>query len=87
MEKITHVAGVEYLGGHRLRLEFKDGAAGEVDLSQERWTGVFAPLEDPAYFKKVELDEQLGTIVWPSGADIAPETLHRWIIEGSGSTS
>ncbi|HET9592994.1 MAG TPA: DUF2442 domain-containing protein [Solirubrobacterales bacterium] len=84
MEKIVHVAGVEYLGGHRLRLEFENGQAGEVDLSQERWTGVFAPLEDPAYFKEVELDEELGTIVWPNGADIAPETLHRWVVEGVG---
>lgn len=87
MERIVHVSGVEYLGGHRLRLEFDDDAAGEVDLSQERWIGVFAPLEDPTYFKRVELDEELGTIVWPNGADIAPETLHRWVVEGSGPPS
>jgi hypothetical protein len=39
--------------------------------------GVFAPLADPQYFAKVRLDEELGTIVWPNGADIAPDTLHR----------
>jgi hypothetical protein len=42
-----------------------------------RQDGIFAPLNDPAYFRKVELDEELGTIVWPNGADFAPETLHR----------
>ena len=50
---------------------------GEVDFSGEEWTGVFAPLADPQYFARVQLDEELGTIVWPNGADIAPETLHQ----------
>lgn len=50
-------------------------------FAAESWRGVFAPLVDPAYFARVELDEKLGTIVWPNGADIAPETLHRWITE------
>jgi hypothetical protein len=76
MEKIVHVTDVRCLGGHRLRLSFEDGSSGEVDFSQEQWTGVFAPLADPGYFGRVQLDKELGTIVWPNGADIAPETLH-----------
>lgn len=77
MERIVHVTDVQCLGGHRLRLVFDDGSSGEVDFSQEDWTGVFAPLADPQYFARVQLDEELGTIVWPNGADIAPETLRR----------
>ena len=77
MEKIVHVTGVEFLGGHRLRLDFDDGSSGEIDFSDEEWQGMFAPLADPSYFGTVELDEELGTIVWPNGADIAPETLRR----------
>ena len=46
------------------------------------WRGVFEPLEDPSYFALVALDKELGTIVWPNGADIAPETLHTWIARG-----
>jgi hypothetical protein len=81
VEKLVHATGVQYLGGHRLWLRFEDGAAGELDFSDEEWRGVFAPLADPDYFRRVELDEELGTIVWPNGADIAPETLYRLVTE------
>ncbi|HEX6681100.1 MAG TPA: DUF2442 domain-containing protein [Gaiellaceae bacterium] len=82
MAALIHVTAVEVVGDHRLRLTFEDGARGEVDLSAWQWQGVFEPLADPAYFRQVELDRQLGTIVWPNGADIAPETLHSWVTGG-----
>jgi len=81
MAELVHVTDVEPLPNHRLPLSFEDGAKGEVDLSSRRWRGVFAPLEEQAFFDRVELDQELGTIVWPNGADIAPETLHRWVTE------
>jgi hypothetical protein len=79
MEQLVPVAEVQWPGGHRLWLRFKDGSFGEIDFSKDEWRGVFAPLADPDYFRKAELDEELGTIVWPNGADIAPETLHRLV--------
>jgi len=79
MPKLVHVTAVEVPGDHRLRLSFEDGADGMVDLSKWEWRGVFEPLADPDYFRQVELDKELGTIVWPNGADIAPETLHSWV--------
>ena len=73
------IRAVEHLGGHRLRLTFADGLTGEVDLS-ERFAGpvgpVFEPLLDVDYFGKVAVDDELGTVVWPNGADLAPEVLH-----------
>jgi hypothetical protein len=81
MGKIVHVTGVRCVGDHRLRLDFDDGSSGELDFSGEDWSGVFAPLAAPEYFAAVELDEELGTVVWPNGADIAPETLHRLVSE------
>jgi hypothetical protein len=81
MEAIVHVTDVQWLGGHRLQMGFEDGTSGELDFSNDGWKGVFAPLADPAYFSRVELDEELGTIVWPNGADIAPETLYRLVTE------
>jgi hypothetical protein len=76
---LVHVTAVEVIGDRRLRLRFEDGAEGELDMAAWPWRGVFEPLRDPAFFAKVELDEELGTIVWPNGADLAPETLHEWV--------
>jgi hypothetical protein len=78
MSEIIHVTSVEVVGDHCLRLTFDDGASGEVDLSGWDWRGVFAPLADPVYFRQAAVDEGLGTVVWPNGADFAPETLHAW---------
>jgi hypothetical protein len=86
MCEIVHVTAVEAVDNHCLHLGFEDGAEGEVDLSSWSWHGVFEPLADPAYFRRVELDAELGTIVWPNGADIAPETLHTWVVRGRQPT-
>jgi hypothetical protein len=75
MSQIVQVRSVEVVDGHRLRLTFDDGAAGEVDASSWGFNRIFAPLADPEFFAKVELDEATGTIVWPNGADVAPDTL------------
>ena len=70
------VVGVAMVGDRRLRLLFSDGTAGDVDFFAERWTGVLSPLNDPAYFAKVMVDPEAGTIVWPGGIDLAPEPLY-----------
>jgi uncharacterized protein DUF2442 len=80
-EHLHKVASVEVVGDHRLRLTFDDGMDGVVDASGWDWAGVFAELRDPEYFARVTLDEKLGTITWPNGADVAPETLHLWVSE------
>ncbi len=82
LSELIHVTDLAVIGDHRLRLIFEDGAQGEVDFSHWTWRGVFEPLGDPAYFQQVRLDAELGTIVWPNGADIAPETLHAWVLNG-----
>jgi hypothetical protein len=82
MPDLVHVTSVEPLEDHRLHLKFEDGTEGDLDLSGWNWSGVFEPLEDPSYFRRVTLDEELGTIVWPNGADMAPETLHAWVVGG-----
>jgi len=73
------IRDVEHLGGFRLRLTFADGTVNEIDLATKlagRVGPVFEPLRDPEYFAQVRVDPELGTIVWPNGADLAPDALH-----------
>jgi Protein of unknown function (DUF2442) len=79
---LHRIVEVEIVGEHRLRLAFDDGVSGELDASHWDWSGIFEPLRDPVYFAQVGLDEELGTISWPNGADVAPETLHLWLASG-----
>ena len=64
-------------GAHSLDLTFKDGTHKRVNLLPLLEGPVFEPLRDPKYFATVELDAVAGTVVWPNGADIAPETLYK----------
>ena len=66
----------EYVAAYRLRLVFTDGKSGKIDLEPELWGEVFEPLRDPETFKAFRIDRELSTIVWSTGADLAPEFLH-----------
>lgn len=57
-------------------VRFNDGSQGEVDLSGELDGPVFEPLRDPKVFAQFRLDPDVHTLVWPNGADLAPEFLH-----------
>ncbi len=74
---MIRVTDVEPLDGFTLRLRFNDGAERVVDLTDELWGPVFEPLKaDPDLFRQVRVDEEMGTIVWPNGADMDPDVLH-----------
>ncbi len=66
-----------YLGDYRIWVRFDDDVEGEIDLEEELWGEMFEPLKDEAFFSRMELKEELGTVVWPNGADFAPEFLYR----------
>lgn len=74
---LKDIVEVRALGGYRVRLRFEDGVEGELDLGKTiRFQGVFAGLADEREFAKVRVDPELGTIVWPSGADLDPDVLY-----------
>ena len=73
----ARVISATALEDFRLRLEFSDGTRREVDLADELWGPVFERIRnDPTLFKQARVDELLGTVVWPNGADLDPEVLH-----------
>ena len=74
---LKDVVAANVAGGHRLHLRFEDGSEGVVDLgSVLNFQGVFEPLQDPSYFAQVRVDSELGTVVWPNGADVDPDVLY-----------
>jgi hypothetical protein len=72
------VTEVRHVRDYVLELTFSDGAKGEVDLKSRivGQGGVFAPLEDPNEFRRVRVDPEAGTIVWPNGVDLCPDVLY-----------
>jgi hypothetical protein len=81
---LPDVIEVRPTGVHRLWLRFDDGVEGEIDLGPHlTFEGVFAPLEDQAYFREVSVDAELGTIHWPNGADWDPLALYALVTHRS----
>ena len=74
---LKDVVKVEYLDDYRLHLRFEDGVEGVINVSDlVKFTGVFAPLEDKAYFAQVRVNPDIGTICWPNAADLDPDVLY-----------
>lgn len=65
-----------------LRLTFSDGLRGELDVLDRMRGPVFAQARAPDGFAQVTVDPEIGTIVWPGGADLAPETLYERLRTG-----
>ena len=68
------VVQAEHSGDYRIHLRFNDDTERTVDFSPWRDGPVLEPLKDPNFFQRFFLDG--GTVAWPNGADIAPETLY-----------
>ncbi len=71
-----HVVEASYVKEYVLRLRFADGREGEIDLQGELAGEIFEPLKDPNYFQRFHVHPELHTVVWPNGADLAPEYLY-----------
>ena len=73
---ILHVTDVKYLEEYRVEVTFNDGKKGNVDLKRSLRGTMFNPLKDKKKFAQLKVDNELGTIIWPNGADLAPEYIY-----------
>jgi hypothetical protein len=72
MKKLPKMTRAKPLGGHMLEIAFADGAQGAHDFAWifDRVGPMNAPLQDPAYFARVFLEN--GALTWPNGFDLSP---------------
>jgi len=63
-------------GIHALRIQFEDGLSRTIDFEGILEGELFGPLRDPGMFAQVQLDPEVHTLIWHSGADFDPATLH-----------
>jgi hypothetical protein len=88
---IIRVVQVEPLDGYRLRVRFANGETRDVDVERYLRGPIFEPIrKHRALFEAVTVDEELGVVVWPNGADIDSAVLYgarepAWAEEEAGS--
>ena len=72
---MIRVVDVEPRAGHRIWLQYSDGASGEVDLSGFAGRGVFVAWNDRSFFESVEI---LGgrVIAWSKDIDLCADALY-----------
>lgn len=76
---ITRVTAVRH---GVLALTFADGTTDELDVLDRMHGPVFAEARTPEGFERVTIDDETGTVTWPGGADLAPDTLYSRIKSG-----
>jgi hypothetical protein len=88
---MIRVVQVQPLDGYRLRVRFVNGEERDVNVERYLRGPVFEPIRrDRALFEAVTVDEDLGVVVWPNGADIDSAVLYgarepAWAEEEAGS--
>ena len=84
MWEFNEVIDIKYRGKYIYSIKFDDGVEGDIDFSEYLSRGpVFQSLKDNKVFSKATVEG--GTISWPNGADIAPESLYEKLLDANKS--
>ncbi len=76
------ITNVVVLAHGRLGLTFADGLTGEVDVLDRMHGPVFERARTHEGFAEARVDAEAGTVCWPGGADLAPDTLYERVRTG-----
>jgi hypothetical protein len=71
-----HVTHAKYLEDYKIEVAFNDGKKGVANLADALKGPVFEALKRKSEFACFEIDQELATIVWKNGADLAPEYIY-----------
>jgi Protein of unknown function (DUF2442) len=70
------VTELKVIPPYTLDVAFDDGRRRRIDVEPLLFGPVFEPLREPDLFARAAVDPELGTVVWPNGADLSPEFLY-----------
>ena len=74
--EIYRVVSFAKVAPFTLRVGFDDGTAQVIDFRPVLKGDLYGALSDAAAFDQVQLDTEVHTLVWPTGADFDPAILH-----------
>lgn len=74
-ENMIRPVKVTALADSKIRVDYADGVSGVLDLSDSVGRGVFAPLRDVAFFKRVHIGDH-GQIAWSDEIEICPDAAY-----------
>jgi len=71
------IISAQPIAPHQLYLCFEDGVEGTIDIAKIiTFFDIFAPLKDPDYFATVQVNPEIGTVMWENCADLDPDLLY-----------
>ncbi len=75
MHAIYRIRSFELVGPYTLRIEFDDSTWQTINFEPVLAGELYGPLRNQELFNQVQIDPEVQTLVWPNGADFAPEFL------------
>lgn len=75
---IFRVCNFQVVSPYTLRVAFDDKTEQVIDFQPVLAGELLGPLHDLNLFNQVQIDPEVHTLVWPTGADFDPATLHDW---------